>query len=153
MSRMEVDRKAPVIGTADAHVKAPIATVWRILSDLEGWPSWNKGVSKIQPNGPVRVGTSFVWVAGASRIVSRLEEVDPPRRIAWSGRMLGIRAVHVWKFEERVEGTHVHTEESFDGFIVRLFPGLMKKMLVRSLDQGVAALKAEAETRHRHSRA
>ena len=66
---------------------------------------------------------------------------------SWPNWNKGIRAVHVWKFETKDKGTHVHTEESFEGGIARLFPGLMKKMLIKALDQGVAALKQEAESR------
>ena len=35
----------------------------------------------------------------------RLEEVDPPKRIAWSGATLGIRAMHVWDLAEEGQGT------------------------------------------------
>lgn len=153
VAHIEVNKVAPAVGLAETFIKAPIETVWGILTNFESWPSWNKSVSKIQLNGPVKVGTSFVWVAGGSKIFSRLEEVDALKRLAWSGKTLGIRAVHVWKFEKKDEGTHVHTEESFDGFIVRLFPGLMKKMLAKALDQGVTALKTEAESRHGRSQA
>jgi uncharacterized protein YndB with AHSA1/START domain len=147
VAHIEVNKKAPAIGVAEAFVNAPIEMVWRILTNFESWPSWNKNVSKIQFRGGVIVGTSFVWVAGGSKIFSRLEEVDAPNRLAWSGKTLGIRALHVWMFEKKDEGTHVHTEESLDGFIVRLFPGLTMKILTKRLDQSVMALKAEAESR------
>ncbi len=153
MAQIEVNKSAPAIGVAQTLVKAPIETIWQVLSDFEGWPNWNKSVSRIHLNGPVKVGTTFVWVAGGSKIVSQLEEVDAPKRLVWSGKTFGIRAVHVWKFEKKDEGTHVHTEESFEGLIVRLFPGLMKKMLAKTLSQSVTALKMEAESRHGRSRA
>jgi uncharacterized protein YndB with AHSA1/START domain len=153
VAHLEVDKEAPVIGVAEALVKAPIEMVWRILTNFESWPSWNKNVSKIHFDGGVKIGTSFVWVASGSKIFSRLEEVDVPNRLSWSGKTLGIRALHVWMFEKKDEGTHVYTEESLDGFIMRLFPGLMKKILTRRLNHSVMALKAEAESRHGSSRA
>ena len=146
-SRIEANRKAPAVETADAYIEAPIASVWSILSDLENWPSWNKGVSKIRVNGPVKPGTSFAWVGGGSKIVSRLEEVDPPNRIAWSGKTLGIRAMHVWELSQKGEGTQVHTEESFEGLVARLFRRVAKRTLAKALDQGISSLKAEAESR------
>jgi len=69
MPRIEVNRKAPVVGTAEAHIEAPVEVVWRILSDLDGW-------------------------------------------------------------------------------LAKLLPGLMKRTLAKALDQGMAALKAEAEFGH-----
>ncbi len=152
MAHVEVNKVAPAIGLAEILVNAPIATVWKLLSDFEGWPTWNKSVSRIQLNGPVDVGTTFVWVAGGSKIVSCLEEIEAPNRIVWSGKTFGIKAVHVWKFEKRNDGTHVYTEESFDGLIVKLFPGLMRKILAKALDQGVRALKEAAENLHGNPR-
>lgn len=83
------------------------------------------------------------------RISSRLEEVDPPARIAWTGRMFGVRAVHVWELAAEGPGTRVRTRESFAGWLARLLPGTMRKALAKALEQGVAALKTEAESRSR----
>jgi len=146
-TKIEVNRKAPAVGVADAFIQAPNETVWGILSDLENWPKWNKSVSRIQVSGPIQVGTSFAWVGGGSRIVSRLEEVDPPKRIAWSGKTFGIQAMHVWELEEKGRGTQVHTEESFEGLVARLLRGFARKTLAKALDQGISSLKAEAESR------
>jgi len=146
-SRVEVNHNAPASGIAEDFIKAPVDRVWRILSDLEKWPSWNPSVSKIRVNGPLETGTSFEWTAGGLRIVSQLREVDPPERIVWSGRMLRIRAIHVWELKADGEGTRVRTEESFDGLVARLFRGFAKKTLGRALAQAVSALKAEAESR------
>jgi carbon monoxide dehydrogenase subunit G len=144
-ARVEINREAPAVDTVDIFIKAPRDAVWNILSDLENWPSWNPGVSKISVNGPVEVGTSFKWVGGRSKIVSRLEEVDPPRRIAWSGKTLGIRAIHVWELSNKDGGTQIHTEESFEGLVARLFRGIARKTLAKALAQGISSLKAAAE--------
>ncbi len=80
--------------------------------------------------------------------MSRLEHVNAPTELAWSGRTFGIRAVHTWRFEESEGGTRVRTAESFEGLLARLLPGLMNRMLAKALDQGLGALKAEAEARH-----
>lgn len=146
MPRIEVNREAPVVESAGALINAPVETVWRILSDLENWPTWNKGVSKIGVSGPVTAGTSFQWVASGARLSSRLEEVIPLRRIAWTGRMFGIRAVHVWELEAINGETRVRTEESFEGPIARLFRCSMKKVLAKTLSRGIASLKAAAES-------
>ena len=144
---MDVNLKAPAVGKAEALIEAPIGTVWGILSDLERWPTWNKGVSKIKVNGPVQAGTSFEWVGNGSKIVSRLEEVNPPQRIAWTGKTLGIRATHVWELTKKGTGTLVHTEESFEGLMARLFRGFARKTLAKALAQGITSLKTEAESR------
>ncbi len=146
MSRIEVNWEAPVVEVAGGFIKAPVETVWRILSDLENWPSWNKSVSKIRVNGPVIAGTSFAWVSGGSRIMSRLAEVIPLKRIVWTGKMFGIRAVHVWELNAEEGETHIHTEESFEGLAARLFRGFLKKVVAKTLNQGIASLRLEAES-------
>ncbi len=148
MARVEVDRKAPVFGSAEARIEAPIETCLGVLSDLENWTKWNKGVSRIRLNGPVEAGASFEWASGGFKIVSRLEEVAPPARIAWTGKMFGIRAVHVWHFVADDRDTLVRTEESFAGWLAKLLPGVMRKTLAKALAQGIADLKAAAESRH-----
>ena len=153
MSHIEVNRQSSVVGSAQAEINAPIESVWQILSTFENWPTWNSSVSSIQLHGPVEVGTSFAWVAGGAKIISRIEEIQAPTRLVWSGKTFGIKAIHVWKFEEKDEGTAVFTEESFDGVLAKVFPGVTKKMLVKALEQGVTALKQEAEVRHAKTQA
>ena len=147
MARIEIDRKAPAVGSAEAVVGAPVEAVWRVLSDLGKWPAWNGSVTEIRVNGPVEAGTTFDWKAGGMRISSRLEAVTPPSRIAWTGRMFGVRAVHVWELAAEGSGTRARTRESFAGWLARLLPGTMKRALGKALAQGLAELKAAAESR------
>ena len=151
MPPIEIKQNAPAVGTAEAFVKAPIETVWSVLVDLPRWPLWNQCVSRMDLRGDVSVGTTFVWAAGGAKITSRIEELEAPRRIVWSGGSAGIRAIHVWEFEDVQGRTHVHTRESFDGLLVKLFRGKMRAMLDNALSQGVQALKTEAEARHARS--
>jgi uncharacterized protein YndB with AHSA1/START domain len=147
MSAIEINREAPAAGSATALVEAPLETVWRIISDLTNWPNWNHGVSKIRVDGPVEPGTTFVWRADGSKIVSRLEHVAPPHRIAWSGKIFGIRAVHVWELAAEAGGTRVCTEESFEGPLARLFPDFARKTIGRALARAISSLKSEAESK------
>jgi hypothetical protein len=146
MVPLEINRKAPATASAEAVILAPLNAVWSILTEIDGWNRWNPDVSRVELRGPLTPGTEFHWRAGSgASIVSTLREVEPERRVAWTGRMLGIRAVHVWTFEEQDGSVLVRSEESFDGLIVRLFAGLMRRTLASSLQKGVRALKAECE--------
>jgi carbon monoxide dehydrogenase subunit G len=153
MAQVDINPSAPAVASASAFVDAPIATVWGVLVDFQRWPSWNKSVSSVELKGDATVGSTFVWVADGARIVSRLEDLEFPMRITWTGRTLGIRAIHVWEFGEKDGGTVVHTKESFEGFLARMFRGAMKRMLSKTLEQSVIALKSEAEARHGATRA
>ena len=142
---MDINHDAPATASAETLIHAPLSHVWALQADLEGWPRWNAAVTRMNLRGPLAAGTEFRWKAGGLSITSTLQEVTPPHRIVWTGRAPGLRAVHVWHFEAADGGTRAHTAESFEGWLARLLPGLMRKMLAASLEQGLAALKTACE--------
>jgi hypothetical protein len=119
--------------------------VWEVLADFERWPNWNLDVDTVSLEGPVAPGTVFRWKAGSAWIASTLRDVDRARRLSWTGRTMGVNAIHAWRFEPSGDGTSVSMEESFSGPVARL----LRKKLQRDLDatttKGLAALKAAAE--------
>jgi len=144
---VEVNKDAPVIATGDIEIRAKPEVVWEVLADIDSWPSWNPDVKEAKLTGGLRVGSVFKWKAGTGTITSTLEQVEPLREIGWSGRTMGIIAVHVYKLEPHGDGTRVHSEESFDGLIARLLKGPTRGTLQKGLDGGLASLKKEAERR------
>jgi hypothetical protein len=149
MTQMQANEKAPAYAMQEAYINAPIQTVWGILADFAKWPKWNDSVKEMHFQGEVEVGKEFRWNASGMKIRSRIEELNSPLRIVWSGRTMGIRAIHSWAFAVEKNGTKVRSEESFEGLVVVLFAKQMKKALDNALDQGISALKKEAEKRNR----
>jgi hypothetical protein len=135
------------VGASEAEIAAAPEAVWEVLTAFERWPSWNPDVKSMAVQGPVAPGSVFRWKAGPGTITSTIQRVEPPRQIAWIGRTLGIKAVHVWQLEPRDGRTFVRTEESFEGLLARLLRGSMQKTLDSSLADGLRYLKAEAERR------
>lgn len=143
---MEIDRGAPAIAEAEMAIRAPLETVWRIQTDIDRWSAWNPKVQRSRLEGPLAVGSVFRWTSGGASIVSTLQEIEPMRRIAWTGKAMGARASHVWDFESRGDLVIVRTRESFDGWWPRLFPGLTRRMLDTILRAWLQSLKQRAET-------
>jgi hypothetical protein len=144
----DADRAAPVYETAEIDVDAGAEAVWDTLTDLDSWPRWMAGVKSITTSGPFAVGTTFHWRSGPGTIKSEVVAADRTGHAAWTGRTMGIAAVHTWTIEARgAANTHVHTEESWSGLLPRLVRGLLRKTLSRALDDGVRTLKAETERR------
>jgi uncharacterized protein YndB with AHSA1/START domain len=139
--------EASVRSKREVEIAAPPEVVWDVLTGFEQWPNWNPDVKSMSFEGPVAPGSEFRWKAGPGTIVSTLEEVDRPRFIKWRGRTLSIKAVHDWRFEPSNGGTRVETEESFSGFLARLFRGSLQKTLDRSTESGLEHLKRESERR------
>ncbi|HEX2142724.1 MAG TPA: SRPBCC family protein [Candidatus Limnocylindria bacterium] len=143
----DVDRRAPVIESAEVSVAADRGTVWAVMSDIEAWPSWSKDISSAELLGPLAPGTEFVWQAGPGTIRSRLVAVEPGSRIGWTGSTMGIRAVHQWRIEEQGDRTRVVTDESWSGLLPWLLRAPMRSRLRTSLREGLTYLQAEAERR------
>ena len=141
----EIDRQAPVVGASELEIPAAPEAVWKVLTDFERWPSWNPDVKSMSMQGPLAVGSEFEWRAGPGTITSTIQRVEPPRLIAWTGRTLGIRAIHFWWLEPRDAGTFVRTEESYDGLVARVLRRPLQKTLDRALEDGLRHLKAEVE--------
>jgi len=144
---MEANEKAPVSAGADRLIFAPRGLVWGVLTDLNRWVEWNPDVTSMEVFGPLSPGTRFKWKAGGASIVSTVQEVEEEERIVWTGRTMGIRAIHTWRLDQEEKGVRVRTEESFDGLVARLLAGPLRKMLVKSLSAGLDALAEECERR------
>lgn len=142
---MDINTDAPAVARGEIEVAAAPEIVWRVLTDIANWPSWNPDVKAASKEGPLAAGTQFRWKAGPGTISSLVEHLDPPRLVAWSGRTLGIRAFHVWRLEARDGKTHAHTEESYDGVVARVLRRSLQKTLDSALADGAHYLKTEAE--------
>jgi hypothetical protein len=136
---------APVVSSVELEIDAPVGAVWDVLVAIDEWPGWNPDVKSVSIEGPARKGASFRWKAGPSTIRSTIVQFDRPRLLAWTGRTLGIHAVHVWRLEQLGSGTLVRTEESYEGVVARILRRPLQKTLHKALADGTAYLKAEAE--------
>lgn len=144
---MDLPANAPVIAASEVEVAAEPETVWLVLADINRWPEWNPEVRRAALEGELSPGARFRWKAAAAKITSTVETVERPTLIAWSGRTVGVRAVHRHTLAAAPGGTAVSSEESWSGPLPRLLPGTMRKQLQRAVDDGLRHLKAEAERR------
>jgi uncharacterized protein YndB with AHSA1/START domain len=140
-----INEQAPVVGASEIEIGASPEGVWEVLTTFERWPSWNPDVKSMSVEGPVEPGTVFRWKAGPGTIVSTIQRLEPPRIMAWTGKTLGIKAIHFWHLEPRNGGTFVRTEESYEGLITRPFRGRLQKTLDKALADGLQYLKTEVE--------
>jgi uncharacterized protein YndB with AHSA1/START domain len=148
-SRSAINKHAPVVGWSEIEIAAAPEVAWNVLTAIGRWPSWNPAVKSITFEEGIDEGSEFRWTAGPGSITSTIRDVDPPRRIVWTGSSFGIKAIHVHTFEPRAGGTLVRTEESYDGLVARLFRRRLQRTLDTTLDEELRHLKTEAEGRDR----
>jgi hypothetical protein len=146
----DVNREAPVVGAGEIEVAADPEAVWDVLTAIDRWSSWNPDSKSMSMQGALAEGTVFRWKAGPGTIVSTIRRLEPPRLIAWTGKTLGIKAIHFYRLEPRNGKTFVRTEESYEGLVTRLLRRSLQKTLDRALADGLRYLKDEAERRTSH---
>jgi uncharacterized protein YndB with AHSA1/START domain len=144
---MDINRNAPATAEGELQIAADPQTVFAVISAIDQWPSWNPDVRSVTLQGPVQPGTVFRWKAGPSSLTSTLQVVDPPREIAWTGTTMGIKAVHVFRFQANDGGTLARSEESWQGLLASLLKGYSRKTLDKGIRSVLAHLKVEAERR------
>lgn len=144
---MEIDRSAPAIATGELDIAASPEVVWDVISNIEAWSSWNPDVKTATLEGPLAVGSVFRWRAGGVSLTSTLGVVDPPRELSWTGRAMGIRAIHTFRFEPNDGGTLARSEESWAGLLPTLLRGSSRRTLDRGIGSVLRLLKDEAERR------
>lgn len=142
----QVQDKAPVKASAEIVIDASPERVWRLLADIDQWPTWHSAISAARISGPLEPGTTFVWANGGPKIKSRIALVHPSAQLAWTGVTFGGKAIHVWSLGPLpAGGTLVKTTESIDGFMLRLKLFYSSSDLAKSLNEWLEALKRKAE--------
>jgi len=138
-------RAAQVQSMAQIEINAPADRVWRLLTRIDGWPKWNPAVDSSVLQGPLGKGSIFVWKSKGFTVTSTLQDVEPLRRLSWTGAAFGTRAFHSWDLRELDGQVVVSTFESFDGWVPCLFSRAMQKTLDDTLPAWLQALKTAAE--------
>ncbi len=142
---MEANKKAPVYYSDRITINSSAQNVWNKLSDIENWPKWQKNIEYARLNGKLASQTTFDWKSGSSKIHSTLHTVKAPIEIGWTGKSMGINAVHNWKISSMGNTTEVFVEESMEGILANLMKGYLNKIVKRELQKSLSELKLACE--------
>jgi uncharacterized protein YndB with AHSA1/START domain len=146
---MEVNQRAPLFAHQEIFIEAPPQSVWNIQTDIDNWSSWQPSITAFKLGSPLAVGSVFRWRSGGLNVTSTVQVLEPNELIGWTGKSLGAQAKHIWKFIPQDNGTLVTTEESMEGWSVRLLKFVMPKFLDNSLDTWLRNLKTQAESNYK----
>jgi uncharacterized protein YndB with AHSA1/START domain len=144
--------RAAASSQAQIEIAASANRVWDLLSSIDRWPQWNALVQKAVLSGPLHAGSIFRWKSKGFAVTSTLREVTPMRRIEWTGTAFGTRAIHWWEIDATDQGVLLRTAESFDGWLPRLIPKTLQRMLDETLPKWLKEIKTEAERGEMESR-
>lgn len=141
----EVKTSAPIYCQKSILINAKPEKVWSVLIDIENWPQWLSMVSEAKLSGPLQENTTFDWKASGMKIHSKLHTVQPNAAIGWTGKVLGIHAIHNWTFQQKNECTEVVVSESMEGFLAKLFKKMMNKSIEKDMILSLELLKKACE--------
>jgi uncharacterized protein YndB with AHSA1/START domain len=142
---MEINENAPARARAEIMINADPESVWNVLIDVKNWPNWNPDVKNVVMDQKFIVGSEFKWKAGPGTITSKLQEIEKPKLLVWTGKTMGIHAVHVWRLKPINGQTIISSEESWTGLMVSILSGRMQNTLKKSTESGLKYLKREIE--------
>ena len=142
----DVDHSAPVLTDLAIDIAAPRDAVWRLHTDINAWPTWQKDITDAALEPPLAAGASFSWATYGMSITSTVYAIDEGSRILWGGTANGITGIHEWTFADTPTGVHVTTTESFAGEPVATDVANMQALLDQSLRSWLEQLKATAES-------
>jgi hypothetical protein len=141
-----IDGDAPVRAHHEIDISAPLGTVWRLQTDVNGWPAWQTEITAARLDGRFEPGSSFTWTSYGFTVTSTIYAVAERARTLWGGAAGGVMGIHEWVYSQTPTGIHVSTKESFSGDPVEADMTGMQSALDKSLTDWLGRLKAAAET-------
>jgi len=142
---MEINENAPVIAKGMIEINSNPEIIWDMIADVERWPIWNRDVQNASLEGKVAKGSKFKWKSSSLTITSIFQEDNRPKILGWTGETMGIKAIHIWRFEPEDNKTIVRTEESWERPLTHLTRNRTQDMLQKSIDSVLNYLKIEVE--------
>jgi hypothetical protein len=126
--------ESPVYAYNELFVPAPPERVWQWLVQAARWPEFYANARNIHLDGDapeLAAGTAFSWITFGVRVHTKIEELEPNRRLSWSGRGLGATAYHGWVIIPVAGGCRVITEETQQGLVASLGRAFLRRGLLK----------------------
>lgn len=80
-----INETAPVKSKNQIEIAASIDTVWKILTEINDWPKWQKSVTEVIVNSKIKEGSQFNWKAGGLSFKSKIHTSIPKSEFGWTG--------------------------------------------------------------------
>lgn len=134
------------------EIRAPLGTVWRVLTDFAAYPEWNPHVRRVIGK-PIAGGrlTIHSQPSGGRPIVMRPRVVrwSPPNELRWRATFIS-RRLFTGEHGFRLESTGADSvrfiqDETFSGLLVPLYAKLRLPATRRGFEQVNEALRQRAE--------
>ena len=134
------------------EIRAPIESVWHVLTDFEAYPDWNPHIRRVTGN-PAQEGRLAIHTQppGGRTIVMRprVTSWSPPNELRWRGTFLNRRLFageHGFKLEPTAPNrVRFVQDETFSGLLVPLYSRLRLARTRQGFAEMNEALRDRAE--------
>lgn len=144
-----INLNAPVKCSKTISIRANKEKVWTVLTNINKWAEWQSAISQPNLKGDLKPNTPFDWKTGGAKIHSTLHTVIPYGQFGWTGKTIGLFAIHNWTLTEEEGETSVTVDESMEGFLAFLFKNNFNKNLEKGMQLWLELLKKECEKNSR----
>ena len=143
MQNIQTD--APVKCKKSILINEKPEKVWAVLTNINQWPEWHNEIKQAIVLEELASGTQFVWKSGGVKIRSELHTVEPYHFFGWTGKAIGMYAIHNWHISEKDGKTLVVSEESMSGWLPKLFKSAFNQNLQNGMQKWLELLKESCE--------
>jgi len=140
-----VNEHASVKCSRSIWIAAAPDRVWSVLTRIDDWARWQPDIKNPKLTGPLKPQSTFTWKTGGAKIHSTLHTVETGRAFGWTGKTMGMFAIHNWRLAAENGGTRVTVDESMEGWLTVLFRKSFNKNLEAGMVRWLAYLKEESE--------
>lgn len=140
-----INLNAPVTCSKSILIAAKPSKIWSVLTDINRWPEWQTDITTATINDPLAPNNQFSWKSGGVKIKSVLHTVTPEQSFGWTGKTMGIYAIHNWQLKQQNNGTEVLVKESMDGLLASIFKKSFNQNLEKGMQKWLELLKLECE--------
>ena len=140
-----INNNAPVKCSKAITIDASSEKVWSVLTNINNWSTWQTEISNPKLNGELKPETTFDWKTMGGKIHSTLHTVEPTKEFGWTGKSIGMLAIHNWTLTGKEGKTTVAVYESMEGFFAKLLKKSLNKNLEKHMKTWLDLLKKECE--------
>ena len=152
---MDKKRKPLAVVENRIEVAASPEILWTCFADVGKWPRWFPGLIEMEwtagtawaLGAQFRQSVQFGFPLGKVTGVGAITEISPSPYVAWEGKVVGVEAIHGFRFDATASGVEVLSRHEFYGSLALLARLLFFTRRVHKIYQAaLEGLKAYVET-------
>ncbi|HEX3660308.1 MAG TPA: SRPBCC family protein [Acidobacteriaceae bacterium] len=129
-------------------IQATPSVVWRVLADIERWPTWTPTVEQVQaltPDG-LRLGARYRITQPKLRpAIYEVTELSPHRALTWMQKAPGATMIADHRLVGDDSSTEVELSFSTEGLLGAILGSMYAKRIAESVKTEARSLKAHCE--------